>query len=80
MPHVDGRELLRTVTADATLAGRHMFALVTANAKALSAPFRALLAEQAIPILAKPFHLEDLNAFVRQCAACAAGAEEAPPV
>lgn len=79
MPHMDGWELLRAVAADAALAGRCAFVLVTANAEVLPAAFRALLAERAIPVLAKPFHLDDLTALVLQCAARAAGADEAPP-
>lgn len=72
MPRMDGWALLREVASDATLAGRHTFALVTANVETLPASFRAMLEEQAIPILAKPFHLDELDALVQHCASRAA--------
>lgn len=76
MPRMDGWELLRVALEDAALAGRHTFALVTAEAQTLPADFRALLAERAIPILAKPFHLDELDAFVACCRARAIAAED----
>ena len=69
MPRMDGEELLHTVLRNPALAGRHAFALMTATAEWLPAPLLALLAECAIPILAKPFRLAEVEDVVRRCAA-----------
>lgn len=77
MPNMDGWELLRVALEDAALAGPHTFALVTAEAETLPAAFRALLAERTIPVLAKPFHLDELDALITQCRARASAADDA---
>ena len=74
MPGMDGWELLRVAFEDAALAARHTFALVTAEAETLPAAFRALLAERAIPVLGKPFHLDELDTLVASCRARAIAA------
>lgn len=79
MPRMDGWELMRAVMDDAALAGRHTFALVTANVDSLPPSFLTLLEEQAIPILAKPFHLDDLDALVQLCVARGPTGEGASP-
>jgi two-component system, chemotaxis family, chemotaxis protein CheY len=69
MPRMDGGALLQTVLRDPALAGRHAFALMTAIGEWLPAPLLALLAERAIPVLAKPFQLAEVEDVVRGCAA-----------
>jgi CheY-like chemotaxis protein len=64
----DGLGVLRAVTAEPAL-GRHAYVLVTANAECLSPLWRQLVAELAVPVVAKPFDLEVLLDVVGAAAA-----------
>jgi two-component system, OmpR family, response regulator MprA len=63
MPHIDGWEVCRRLSADSRLLGRHMLVLMTASlaaGKRLPTPARA--------ILSKPFNLEQLYTLVAMLA------------
>jgi CheY-like chemotaxis protein len=57
MPRMNGEELLEVVMADSQLAGRHAFIFLTANLPAFSPALLQLLADAAIPVVQKPFHI-----------------------
>jgi len=66
MPELDGLETLDTIAADPLLAQRHAYIMLTADGR--SEPVRLTSGgdEWKIPIVAKPFDLEDLLAAVAQ--------------
>lgn len=68
MPRMDGRELLATVASDPYLARRHAYALVTANPDTQTLDFSWLLTQLSVPVLAKPFELDDILALVAAAA------------
>lgn len=68
MPHMDGQQVLEAVAAHATLATRHAYLLLTADADTLSQAFLALLRQYQTPVLAKPFDLDRLLEVVAQAA------------
>lgn len=74
MPRMDGHELLGTVAADPHLARRHAYILVTANADTQTPAFARLLSQLAVPVVAKPFEIDDILSLV----AAAAGKVAAP--
>lgn len=61
MPVMDGMRLLRTLDAEAgALARRHRFLVVTANQDTITAEDRTLLGRFDVPVIAKPFDLDEL--------------------
>ncbi|MFI5272283.1 MAG: two-component system response regulator [Ktedonobacterales bacterium] len=60
MPVMDGESVLRAVEADPPLARRHAFVVVTANQEALTPASVAMLVRLGVPVVAKPFDLDDL--------------------
>jgi CheY-like chemotaxis protein len=66
LPGIDGRQVLRAVADHDALARRHVNVLMTANERALSLAFSTLLLDLQVPILAKPFGIDDVPAAVRQ--------------
>jgi DNA-binding NtrC family response regulator len=61
MPHLDGVSLLTTVSADKELAARHRFVLMTAATDRLLPPGAFdLISRLAIPIIGKPFDLDEM--------------------
>lgn len=66
MPHMDGQQVLEAVAAHTTLATRHAYLLLTADADSLSQAFLALLRQHQTPVLAKPFDLDRLLEVVAQ--------------
>jgi CheY-like chemotaxis protein len=60
MPHMDGYEMLKAVTNDHAELQRHAYVLVTANRVFLPPDFKRLLALQHIPIVEKPFEVDEL--------------------
>lgn len=66
MPRMDGLAMLRAVAQDAHLLARHTFILLTANGDRLPDEFARLIAMLQIPVIGKPFELQDLvNAVAR---------------
>ena len=68
MPLVSGEGLLAQLARDRDLTARHACVLMTAQAEFLSPQCRFLLAELAVPVLAKPFELDDLFEIVEESA------------
>lgn len=60
MPVLDGIEVLRRVAADATLARRHGFLLMTASVVSDSPDLPRLIREFNALMLRKPFSIEEL--------------------
>ncbi len=68
MPRLDGASVLRAVAAQRELAIRHAFVMVTASSSAPTPALRDLLAQLTVPLLRKPFELEELLATVARAA------------
>lgn len=60
MPGLDGAGVLGAVAGDRRLASQHAYILVTANTKTLTLAFANLLQSLSVPILNKPFDVDDL--------------------
>jgi CheY-like chemotaxis protein len=66
---LDGLGVLRAVAADPALAGRHGYVLMTAfDFHRLSAADRGLLADLDVPLLGKPFDIDELLGVVARVA------------
>lgn len=78
MPKMDGIKLLGCIADDDVLATRHSYAVITANPDAVPAAQRAARGRFAVPVLLKPFELDDVLAHVAQAGArLLAGREDA---
>jgi len=66
MPRLDGAGVLRSVAADTHLAYQRAFVLITANVRTLPLSFANLLAQLAVPVLAKPFDMDQLLEIVAE--------------
>ena len=64
MPEMSGEDVLEVVNSDRVLATRHAYALITANAALLTAHMRDLLRELSVPLIAKPFSIQDILCIV----------------
>lgn len=64
MPRVDGAAVLAAVAADPVLATRHAYVVVTATPDILPPAFAAQLVTLHVPVLAKPFEIDELVAVV----------------
>lgn len=60
MPHMNGCAMLTEVVTDPWLLARHVYILVTANDDRLPDNFRRLLMAHHMPIIGKPFELQQL--------------------
>ncbi len=60
MPKLDGAGVLGAVAGDPGLVSRHGFVLMTATHRTLSLAFVNLLNSLSVPILRKPFDIDDL--------------------
>lgn len=69
MPGMDGRKVLEAVAAHDALATRHAYVLLTANGPTLPLSLAQLLTLLHVPVLPKPFDLDDLLAAVARAAA-----------
>lgn len=77
MPEMSGEEVLDIVVASPELAMRHAYALITANAAAVTPHLADLLCRLEAPMIAKPFSIRDLLGVVETQARRIA-VEEAP--
>jgi CheY-like chemotaxis protein len=68
MPGVDGLTVLETVATDASLARRHAYIAVSATPR-LDAPVASRQAALGIPLLPKPFDLDQLFRAIAQAEA-----------
>ncbi|HEV2459762.1 MAG TPA: response regulator [Ktedonobacterales bacterium] len=60
MPRLSGEGVLAAVEADSNLASRHAFVMVTARIAAGSPELQRLLAALAVPVIHKPFDVDEL--------------------
>ena len=65
MPRMDGLDVLRAVAANKSLALRHAYVLITANPYSLPPALPELAGELGVPIMGKPFDLDDLCARIQ---------------
>lgn len=68
MPRLSGQEVLAAVAADSQLAGHHAFILLTAASTTLSLALVHLLHQLDVPVIGKPFDIEQLVETVRRAA------------
>jgi CheY-like chemotaxis protein len=80
MPLVSGEGLLAQLARDRAVAARHACVLMTAQAEFLSPQCRCLLAELAVPIITKPFDLDDLFEHVEEAAERLASGDRSAPL
>jgi DNA-binding NtrC family response regulator len=67
MPRMDGEALLTVAEQEAQLIKRHAFVCMTgAHRASLSPTLIALLARYKVPLISKPFDIDDLLAVIRQ--------------
>jgi two-component system chemotaxis response regulator CheY len=69
MPQLDGRGVLRAVTAEPQLAAMHRFVLVTADDGQRDGESAALLRELQVPVIPKPFDLQAVLDVIAEIAA-----------
>jgi len=65
LPRLDGLSILRMVTRGDVTSHQRAYIICTAHSPSVYAPFTALLAELHVPVLHKPFDVDDLLATVR---------------
>lgn len=68
MPRLDGGRVLSIVQEDVRLAGRDIFILITANLTTLPLAIATLLDRLDVPVLPKPFDMDELLAVVAAAA------------
>lgn len=68
MPRMDGCDLLHLVENDAHLRARHTFIFVTASPKRAEEDCGDTLEELDIPMVAKPFHIDEVLDAVAEAA------------
>jgi CheY-like chemotaxis protein len=64
MPNMSGEDVLNAVKADPDLATRHAYILITAMSAMLSPHVMTLLNELSVPVIAKPFGIQQLLCVV----------------
>lgn len=69
MPGMDGTQVMQAVAADASLTTRHAYVLVTASSRTLPLAFATLLRQLGVPVIPKPFDIDELLEAVTQAAA-----------
>lgn len=70
MPGMDGAQVLQAVVAEAPLAQRHEFIVLSAHAQYVRLPrtLTALFAHLQVPVIAKPFDIAEIEDAVAQAA------------
>ncbi len=68
MPQLDGMRVIEALTSDSARFPGHACVFITANAALLSDAERMLLRQQGVPIVHKPFDLDELVAAVEDAA------------
>lgn len=69
MPGLDGAAVLGTVAGDRKLAHQHAYILMTADNRTMTLAFAGLLSQLEVPVLKKPWDLEELLTSVAEAAA-----------
>ncbi len=78
MPNLDGTSFLTAVAADDSLFPRHAYVLITASPNALSGDTVTFLARAGIPLIRKPFDIDELLGAVEQVSPLVAPVRVAP--
>ncbi len=65
-PGMDGEALLRLVEREGWLAGCHAFVCLTASPQNLPAMLSCMLVHYGVPVVGKPFELDELLAAIQQ--------------
>ena len=68
LPLLSGEDILKLVAADTTLATRHAYILLTAAHQSFHPSFVTLLEKLQVPVIHKPFDLDDLFKEVTEAA------------
>lgn len=80
MPRMSGKEVLNTIAADPSLAGRHAVVVMTAADKTLPLAMVQMMKQMDVPMIGKPFDIDSLLGMVVRAAKqlgdedCTAGA------
>jgi CheY-like chemotaxis protein len=69
MPVLDGAGVLGVVAGDRALARQHAFVLMTADSRTMTLAFASLLTQLEVPVLKKPWDLDELLASVAEAEA-----------
>ena len=69
MPGLDGAGVLGVVAGDRALARQHAFVLMTADSRTMTLAFASLLTQLEVPVLKKPWDLDELLASVAEAEA-----------
>ena len=69
MPVMDGTKLLELIAADDALVARHAYTVITANPDAVAGAVNATRGRFSLPVLTKPFDLDDVLTHVAQTGA-----------
>jgi CheY-like chemotaxis protein len=73
MPGLDGTDVLAMVASDLNLTTRHAYILLSADVRPLGPMALTLLATLSVPLIRKPFDIDDLLETVARCAGRLAG-------
>jgi DNA-binding NtrC family response regulator len=68
LPLLNGEDILKSAAADIDLANRHAFILLTAADQSFKPTFTAVLKQLQVPVVRKPFDLDNLFEMVTQAA------------
>jgi two-component system, chemotaxis family, chemotaxis protein CheY len=68
LPLLSGEDILKSAAADAELANRHAFILLTAADQSFKPTFTAVLKQLQVPVVRKPFDLDNLFDVIAQAA------------
>lgn len=68
MPRLNGNEVLNAVAADPQLTSQHAYVLLTAQPRYVSPALKELLARLSIPVMGKPFDMDELCDTIAQAA------------
>jgi CheY-like chemotaxis protein len=79
MPVMDGIKLLELVAADDALVTRHAYTVITANPDTVPSAVQATRGRFSLPVLTKPFDLDDVLTHVAQTGARLIAGHELPP-
>ena len=79
MPVMGGAKLLETVAADDRLVARHAYTIITANPDVVPAAQAATHGRFSVPVILKPFDLDDVLEHVAHTAASLMGNHGAGP-
>lgn len=66
MPRLNGNEVLNAVAADPQLSRLHAYVLLTAQPRYVSPATKELLARLSIPVMGKPFDVDELCDTITQ--------------